>query len=98
MVIFVNKLALTGAAADLENIYVRVAAHFQAQPGFISFVFARSRQDPAVYFNVATWESEEAFRAATQQEKFRAGMRVSAVSTGDPHLCTVVAEGGRAGR
>ncbi len=93
MVVFVNKLTLTGEAEDLEALYAKVAAHFRTQPGFISFVFVRSTDDPAVYFNVATWADEQSFRAATRQEKFRTAVRVSAVSTGDPHVCAVVAQG-----
>jgi heme-degrading monooxygenase HmoA len=96
MVVFVNKLTLTGEAADLEALYANVAAHFRTQPGFISFVFVRSTDDPAVYFNVATWEDEQSFRKATQQEKFRTAVRVSSVSAGDPHLCAVIAAGRRA--
>jgi heme-degrading monooxygenase HmoA len=93
MVVFVNKLTRTGEAEDLEALYAKVAAHFRTQPGFISFVFVRSTNDPAVYFNIATWEDEQSFRAATRQEKFRTAVRVSAASTGDPHLCAVVAQG-----
>jgi heme-degrading monooxygenase HmoA len=95
MVVFVNKLTLTGAAEDLEARYAEVAALFRIQPGFVSFALVRSGQDPDVYFNIATWDDEQSFRNATRQEKFRTAVRVSSVSAGDPHLCVVVAQGSR---
>jgi heme-degrading monooxygenase HmoA len=95
MVVLVNKLTLIGAPEDLEAIYAKVAEQFRAQPGFISHVFVRSQKDPAVYFNVATWETEESFRAATKLIKSQSDVWVSSVSTGEPHLCTVIEEGGK---
>ncbi|MER6331225.1 antibiotic biosynthesis monooxygenase family protein [Streptomyces sp. NPDC014983] len=92
MVVFVNKLHLHGRPEELEAIYARVAAHFAAQPGFIGYRLVRSTDDPAVYFNIAEWQDEAAFRAATAKEEFRSAVRVGKVSTGDPHLCAVVAD------
>ncbi|MFC5827902.1 antibiotic biosynthesis monooxygenase family protein [Nonomuraea insulae] len=93
MVVFVNKLTLKGSAQELEKIYAGVAAFFSAQPGFLSYQFLRSESDPNVYINIAAWTDEESFRRATRQEAFRVAARVGKVSTGDPHLCSVVSSG-----
>jgi heme-degrading monooxygenase HmoA len=93
MVVFVNKLVLTGSAEDLESIYADVSTFFAAQPGLIRFQLLRSGKDPSVYINIAEWESAELFRQAVSQEKFQTSVRVSEVSVGDPHLCEVVLRG-----
>ncbi|MEU4744795.1 antibiotic biosynthesis monooxygenase [Actinosynnema sp. NPDC023658] len=96
MVVFVNKLVLNGAPEDLERLYRSVSDFFREQPGLLRFRLLRSRRDPAVYLNVAEWESAELFERAVRQEWFRAAARVSEVADGDPHLCEVVVSGGPA--
>ncbi|MFG2041502.1 antibiotic biosynthesis monooxygenase family protein [Dactylosporangium sp. NPDC048998] len=92
-VVFVNTLRVTGSAEDLERIYADVAAFFSAQPGLLRYQLLRSTGDPSVYVNIAEWRDLEAFRTATSQEAFRTALRVSAVSTGEPHVCDVVFAG-----
>lgn len=92
-VVFVNTLRLTGPAEDLERIYADVATFFRAQPGLVRYQLVRSTSDPGVYVNIAEWRDLAAFRTATSQEAFRTALRVSTVSTGDPHVCEVVSAG-----
>lgn len=94
MVVFVNKLTLTGPAERLEQIYEAVAEFMAAQPGLVRFQLLRSESDPAVYFNVAEWVDRESFDRARTQEKFVSGARVGEVSTGDRHICSVAFDGG----
>ncbi|MFC4908383.1 antibiotic biosynthesis monooxygenase family protein [Actinomadura gamaensis] len=93
MVVFVNKITLTGPAAELERIYEAVAAFMSGQAGLIRFQLVRSSTDPDVYFNIAEWKDQESFDRARTQEKFAKGERIGAVSTGDRHVCEVVFEG-----
>ncbi|WP_410585919.1 antibiotic biosynthesis monooxygenase family protein [Amycolatopsis sp. lyj-23] len=93
MVVFVNKLTLTGAPDELERIYRGVADFFRTQPGLVRFQLVRSTSDPGVYINIAEWEDEAAFRRAVSRDEFRKAVRVGRVSDGDPHLCEVVFTG-----
>jgi heme-degrading monooxygenase HmoA len=93
MVVFVNQLTLTGDAEELLRIYRSVASYFARQPGLIRYQLVQALDDPRVFFNIAEWTDTESFRRATRQEQFQTAVRVSEVSTGAPHLCTVVLEG-----
>jgi heme-degrading monooxygenase HmoA len=94
MVVFVNKVTLTGSAAELERIYSAVAELMSRQPGLVRFQLVRSGTDPNVYFNVAEWRDQESFDRARTQERFAKGERIGAVSTGERHICEIVFEGG----
>ncbi|NUT50691.1 MAG: antibiotic biosynthesis monooxygenase, partial [Saccharothrix sp.] len=78
--------------------YRSVADFFREQPGLLRFQLLRCGRDPAVYINIAEWESAEAFRRATAHERVRSSARVTEVAEGDPHLCEVVLSGGPACR
>jgi quinol monooxygenase YgiN len=93
MVVFVNQLTLTGDAEELLRIYRSVAAYFARQPGMIRYQLVQALDNPRVFFNIAEWTDTASFRQATRQEQFQTALRVSEVSIGDPHLCTVVLEG-----
>lgn len=94
MVVFVNKLTLTGEADDLARIYGHVADFMSTRPGLIRYQLVRSRTDPKVYFNIAEWETEESFQAALAEPEFRTRLRaLGTVIAGDPHLSDVVTAG-----
>lgn len=59
--------------AEFHALWVRTSHYFRRQPGFRSLRLHRAVSDDAVYrwVNVATWESEAAFRAAHATEEFR---------------------------
>lgn len=94
MVVYVNKLTLTGPADDLERIYRTVADFFGTQPGLIRFQLVRSTRQPEVYINIAEWRDEDSFRRAVAELRARGLARVRSVADGDSHLCTVVSRGG----
>lgn len=94
MVVFVNKLTLTGAAEDLERIYAHVAEFMRTRPGLIRYQLVRSQSDPSVYFNVAEWEDRSSFEQALKESEFR--IRLKALGTvieGEPHLSDLVESG-----
>jgi heme-degrading monooxygenase HmoA len=93
MVVFVNRLTLRGSHEDLMKIYEQVAEFFSRQPGLVRYQLIRAVDDPRVYFNIAEWTDAESFRRATRQEAFQTAVRVSEVSTGEPHLCEPVLSG-----
>jgi heme-degrading monooxygenase HmoA len=57
-------------------IWSRTSEYFRAQPGFVSLRLHRAVSNDASYrwVNVATWESEAAFRAAHASDEFRAAV------------------------
>jgi heme-degrading monooxygenase HmoA len=59
--------------AEFHAIWERTSRYFTAQPGFVSLRLhqAVSEDTPYRWVNVATWESEAAFRAAHGTEEFR---------------------------
>ncbi|MFE0423257.1 antibiotic biosynthesis monooxygenase family protein [Streptomyces sp. NPDC058953] len=94
MVVFVNKLTLTGAAEDLERVYAHVAEFMRTRPGLIRYQLVRSRNDPSVYFNVAEWEDQGSFDAALKEPEFRARLKaLGTVIKGEPHLSDPVESG-----
>ncbi|MCQ4044528.1 antibiotic biosynthesis monooxygenase family protein [Streptantibioticus rubrisoli] len=96
MVVFVNKLTLTGSAEDLERIYAHVAEFMLAQPGIIRYQLVRSQKEPGTYFNVAEWQTQEAFENALSEPEFKNRLRaLGSVIKGEPHVCDVVESGER---
>jgi quinol monooxygenase YgiN len=95
MVIFVNKLTLTGDAGELEKRYEAVAEYMETRPGLIRYVLVRSDKDPGVYFNIAEWTDEESFKRSIKEPEFRARLdALSGLMKGEPHLTVPVFEGG----
>jgi len=94
VVFFVNKLTLNGPAEELERIYGAVADFMSGQPGLVGYTLLRSTTRPEVYLNVAEWTDLASFDRARTQERFAGGERVTAVSSGERHLCEVVFRGG----
>ncbi|MEV8320563.1 antibiotic biosynthesis monooxygenase family protein [Streptomyces sp. NPDC059900] len=94
MVVFVNKLTLTGAAEDLERIYAHVAEFMRTRPGLIRYQLVRSQSDPSVYFNVAEWEDQTSFEQALKEPEFRTRLKaLGTVIKGEPHLSDLVESG-----
>ncbi|WP_171168722.1 antibiotic biosynthesis monooxygenase [Streptomyces sp. I05A-00742] len=94
MVVFINKLVLTGSAAELEAAYAEVAEFMLSRPGLIRFRFLRSDDHPEVYFNVAEWEDREALDTALKDPEFHARVsKVLPLIKGDPHIAEVVHHG-----
>ncbi|ONI76388.1 antibiotic biosynthesis monooxygenase [Actinosynnema sp. ALI-1.44] len=94
MVVFVNRLVLTGSAAELEQRYAKVADFMRAQDGIIRYRLLRSRKDPSVYFNVAEWTDQERFDRALKDPRFRSLLApVLEVVTGEPYVTDVVLAG-----
>jgi heme-degrading monooxygenase HmoA len=62
-----------GRDAEFHDLWERTSRYFVRQPGFRSLRLHRAVNDDAVYrwVNVATWESEGAFRAAHASDEFR---------------------------
>jgi heme oxygenase (mycobilin-producing) len=60
--------------ADFHALWERTSHYFTRQPGFLWLRLHRAVSDDAAYrwVNVATWESEQHFRAAHATEEFRA--------------------------
>nr|UUG47314.1 hypothetical protein [Amycolatopsis sp.] len=91
MVVFINKLTLTGPAEELERRYAHVAEFMKTQPGLIRYQLMRSRKDGDVYYNVAEWTDKEALDRAMKSPEFRARLApVMEVITGEPHVADVV--------
>src|SRR5258708_4268530 len=63
------------------------AAHFKAQPGFISTQLHRGIAGSNVFLNYAVWESVEDFRRAFEQPAIRAAIgRYPESAVASPHL------------
>ncbi|WP_208719791.1 antibiotic biosynthesis monooxygenase family protein [Amycolatopsis circi] len=97
MVVFMNKLILTGSAEELESAYAKVAEFMLGQPGLVSYKFLRSVADPGVYFNIAEWTDRAALDKAMADPEFHARVsKVFPLIKGDPHIATVVQDGAAA--
>ncbi|MFD2472133.1 MULTISPECIES: antibiotic biosynthesis monooxygenase family protein [Amycolatopsis] len=97
MVVFMNKLILTGSAEELESAYAKVAEFMLEQPGLVSYKFLRAVNDPKVYFNVAEWTDRESLDRAMKDPEFHARVsKVFPLIKGDPHIATVVQDGAAA--
>jgi heme-degrading monooxygenase HmoA len=59
--------------AEFHALWERTSHYFRRRPGFRSLRLHRAVSDDVVYrwVNVATWESEEHFRAAHATDEFR---------------------------
>lgn len=59
--------------AAFHALWERTSRYFTGQPGFVSLRLHRAVSVDAPYrwVNVAIWDSEEAFRAATTTDEFR---------------------------
>lgn len=94
MVVFVNKLTLTGSAEDLERVYAHVAEFMRTQPGLIRYQLVRSQKDRGIYFNVAEWEDQASFEKALEEPEFRARLKaLGTVIKGEPHIADLVESG-----
>ncbi|WP_171168713.1 antibiotic biosynthesis monooxygenase [Streptomyces sp. I05A-00742] len=98
MAVFVNRMVLTGAAEEYEQVYREAGGFMEKQPGLLDYELLRSLKDTSVYWNVAEWADAAAFHRANEQaaadETLRARFSgVSDLVQGDPHMCSVVMEG-----
>nr|BFF02986.1 hypothetical protein GCM10020241_46610 [Streptoalloteichus tenebrarius] len=94
VVVFVNKLILTGSPEELEAAYAEVAEFMLTQPGLVRFQFVRSLEHPEVYFNIAEWEDKESLDRSLADPEFHARVsRVFPLIKGDPHVTTVIQRG-----
>jgi heme-degrading monooxygenase HmoA len=92
-VVLVNvfKVAPEDAGALLEA-WTADATLLREKPGFISTQLHRGIAGSSTFFNYATWESVEAFRAAFADPEFQATFANYPDSTvASPHLFTKVA-------
>jgi heme-degrading monooxygenase HmoA len=73
-VTLMNRFAVTPDRDEaFHALWESTSEYFRAQPGFVSLRLHRAVSSEAEYrwVNVATWESEAAFRAAHDTEEFR---------------------------
>ena len=87
-----------GRDAEFHALWERTSHYFRRQPGFRSLRLHRAVNDDAVHrwVNVATWESEAAFRAAHATEEFRTVVTADGWDAfpSSPVLFEAVTEGG----
>ena len=100
MVTLVNKLTVTGDISEFTGILDRLTEFMRSQPGYLSSELLRSVRNPAVYVEVARWESAEAHRNAVTSGGFRERVAgLGALATVDPDVYEVIHENvGTAGR
>jgi heme-degrading monooxygenase HmoA len=73
-VTLMNSFAVPAGRDDaFRALWDKTSKYFIAQPGFVSLRLHRAVSDDATYrwVNVATWQSEGAYRAAHSTEGFR---------------------------
>lgn len=73
-VTLINSFRVSAGRDDaFHELWERTSHYFTRQPGFCSLRLHRAVSDDAAYrwVNVATWESESAFRAAHATAEFR---------------------------
>ncbi|HVY11868.1 MAG TPA: antibiotic biosynthesis monooxygenase family protein [Mycobacteriales bacterium] len=73
-VTLMNRFAVRPERDDaFHALWTDTSKYFRAQPGFVSLRLHRAISTGAEYrwVNVATWESDAAFRAAHNSEEFR---------------------------
>jgi heme-degrading monooxygenase HmoA len=93
MVTLVNKLTVTGDIGEFTRILKRVTEYMRAQPGYRSSELLQSVRNPAVYVEVARWETAEAHRRAVTSDEFRERVAgLGAVATVDPDVYDIVDE------
>jgi quinol monooxygenase YgiN len=91
VVVFINKLTLTGSAEELERRYAHVAEFMKAQDGIIRYQLMRSQKDANVYFNVAEWVDKAALDRALTSPEFRTRLApVMELIKGDPHVADII--------
>jgi heme-degrading monooxygenase HmoA len=91
MVTLVNKLTVTGDPEKFASLLERLTEYMRAQPGYLSSELLRSLRNPAVYVEVARWESADDHRRAVTAQGFRdrvAGL--GDLATVDPDVYDVV--------
>ena len=64
MITLINKVTVTGDPEEFQRVHAELAEHMRVQPGARRFQLLRSPQDPAVYVEVAEWESRDHHKAA----------------------------------
>jgi heme-degrading monooxygenase HmoA len=92
-VVLVNVFKVAPEDADaLLEARTTAAGLLKEKPGFISTQLHRGIAGSSTFFNYATWESVEAFRAAFADPEFQASFANYPDSTvASPHLFTKVA-------
>src|SRR5580704_14885151 len=87
-VLLINKFSVAeGDAARLLTAWRTDAAHFNAQPGFISTQLHRGIAGSNVFLNYAVWESVEDFRRAFEQRAIQEAFgQYPASAVASPHL------------
>ncbi|MGN6781539.1 MAG: antibiotic biosynthesis monooxygenase family protein, partial [Marmoricola sp.] len=73
-VTLINSFRVSPGRDDaFHELWERTSRYFMRQPGFRSLRLHRAVSDDAAYrwVNVATWDSEAAFRASHATEEFR---------------------------
>jgi heme-degrading monooxygenase HmoA len=91
MVTLVNKLTATGDIDEFTRILERLTEYMRAQPGYVSSELLRSVRNPAVYVEIARWETADAHRAAVTSDGFRQRVAgLGAVATVDPDVYDAV--------
>ncbi|WP_406631996.1 antibiotic biosynthesis monooxygenase family protein [Amycolatopsis sp. WGS_07] len=94
MIVLVNKMTVTGSPETYEKLYERAGRYMEEQPGLIRYQLSRSQKESDVYFNVAEWESAEAFEQAARGERFAELLAdLSGLVESDQDLYEVVLEG-----
>jgi quinol monooxygenase YgiN len=97
MVTLVNKLTVTGDIDEFTRILDRLTEYMRSQPGYLSSELLRSVRNPAVWVEVARWETAEAHKAAVTSENFRERVAgLGALATVDPDIYELVHENARA--
>ena len=75
MYIAMNRFRVVkGREADFEAVWTGRESHLKGVPGFREFHLLRgpAMDDHTLYASHSVWESEDAFRAWTRSEAFRA--------------------------
>jgi len=92
-VVLINKFGVAEAdAGHLLAAWRRDAAHFKAQPGFISTQLHRGIAGSNVFLNYAVWESVNDFRRAFEQRAVQEAFgQYPASAVASPHLFRKIA-------
>jgi quinol monooxygenase YgiN len=99
MVTLVNKLTVTGDIDEFNRILQRLTEFMRAQPGYLSSELLHSVRNPAVWVEVARWESAEAHIAAVTNPGFKERVAgLGAHASVDPDVYATVHENAAAGR
>jgi len=70
MLVFINRITVTGDVAEVERLLGRLAEHITAQPGFRSRRLYQAAENGTVFIEVVEWENAEAHRNAASGDGF----------------------------